>query len=65
MKPQIYTIQEAERLGYRSITTAYDERDETEMKYLANVLSDMIGIDHCIIKNNRWIEVGRVKNEVL
>ena len=60
--PPPYSIQEAERLGYQSITTSYNK---TEREFLTNVLLDMVGIDHCIIETGRGLEVGRLKSELL
>jgi len=60
--PPTYSIQEAERLGYQSITTSYNK---TEREFLTNVLLDMISIDHCLIETGRGLEVGRLKSELL
>jgi hypothetical protein len=60
--PPTYSIQEAERLGYQSITTSYNK---TEREFLTNVLLDMIGVDHCLIETGRGLEVGRLKSELL
>jgi hypothetical protein len=60
--PPTYSIEEAERLGYQSITTSYNK---TEREFLTNVLLDMVGIDHCIIETGRGLEVGRLKSELL
>jgi len=60
--PPTYSIQEAERLGYQSITTSYNK---TERELLTNVLLDMIGVDHCLIETGRGLEVGRLKSELL
>ena len=55
-------MQDAERLGYQSITTSYNK---TEREFLTNVLLDMIGVDHCLIETGRGLEVGRLKKELL
>jgi hypothetical protein len=60
--PPTYSIQDAERLGYQSITTSYNK---TEREFLTNVLLDMIGVDHCLIETGRGLEVGRLKKELL
>jgi len=60
--PPTYSIEEAERLGYQSITTSYNK---TERELLTNVLLDMIGVDHCLIETGRGLEVGRLKSELL
>ena len=60
--PPTYSIQEAERLGYQSITTSYNK---TEREFLTNVLLDMIGVDHCLFETGRGLEVGRLKSELL
>lgn len=60
--PPTYSIQDAERLGYQSITTSYNK---TEREFLTNVLLDMIGVDHCLIETGRGLEVGRLKSELL
>jgi hypothetical protein len=60
--PPTYSIAEAERLGYQSITTSYTKM---EREFLTNVLLDMIGIDHCLIETGRGLEVGRLKSELL
>jgi hypothetical protein len=60
--PPTYTMQDAERLGYQSITTSYNK---TEREFLTNVLLDMIGVDHCLIETGRGLEVGRLKKELL
>ena len=60
--PPIYSMQDAERLGYQSITTSFIK---TERELLTNVLLDMIGVDHCIIETGRGLEVGRLKKDLL
>jgi hypothetical protein len=60
--PPTYSMQDAERLGYQSITTSYNK---TEREFLTNVLLDMIGVDHCIIETGRGLEVGRLKKDLL
>jgi hypothetical protein len=60
--PPTYSIQEAERLGYQSITISYSKM---ERELLTNVLLDMIGVDHCLIETGRGLEVGRLKSELL
>jgi hypothetical protein len=60
--PPTYSIEEADRLGYQSITTSYNK---TEREFLTNVLLDMIGVDHCLIETGRGLEVGRLKSELL
>lgn len=60
--PPTYSMQEAERLGYQSITTSFIK---TEREFLTNVLLDMIGVDHCIIETGRGLEVGRLKKDLL
>lgn len=53
---------EAEKRGYQSITTSYTK---VERGMLANVLLDMVGIDHCLIETGRGLEVGRPKKHLL
>jgi hypothetical protein len=60
--PPTYSIEEAERLGYQSVTTSYTKM---EREFLTNVLLDMIGIDHCLIETARGLEVGRPKKHLL
>ena len=60
--PPTYSIEEAKRLGYQSITTSYTKM---ERELLINVLLDMIGVDHCLIETGRGLEVGRLKLELL
>jgi hypothetical protein len=63
--PPTYTMQDAERLGYQSITTTYSRGSTIELEYLTNVLIDMIGIDHCLIETRGGLEVGRPKQHLL
>jgi len=63
--PPKYSIQEAAERGYQSITTSYAIKSETDQEYLANVLLDMVGVDHCIIETGRGLEVGRLAKELL
>lgn len=65
MKPQIYNMMQAERLGYVSITVSYSNTCETEQKYLRNVLNDMKTVDHCLIETPYGMEVGRPKKDLL
>jgi hypothetical protein len=60
--PPTYSIAEAERLGYQSITTSYTKM---EREFLTNVLLDMIGVNYCLIETGRGLEVGRLKSELL
>jgi hypothetical protein len=60
--PPTYSIEEAERLGYQSVTTSYTKM---EREILTNVLLDMIGVDHCLIETGRGLEVGRPKKHLL
>jgi hypothetical protein len=55
-------MQEAERLGYQSITTSYSKG---ERSMLVSVLLDMIDVDHCLIETGRGLEVGRPKKHLL
>lgn len=60
--PPTYSIQEAEKRGYQSITTSYTK---AERGMLVSVLLDMVGIDHCLIETGRGLEVGRPKKHLL
>jgi hypothetical protein len=63
--PPTYSIADAARLGYQSITTNYERKSVEDQEHLTNVLIDMIGIDHCIIETGHGLEVGRLKSELL
>ena len=63
--PPSYPIREATRLGYKSITRPYAERSENDQRYLANVLRDMVGLEHCLIDTGYGVEVGRLKLDLL
>ncbi len=65
MKTLTYSPEEAERNGYKSITTLYFFNDEADMKYLSAVLADMANVKHCLIKTLRGVEVARLKTEIL
>lgn len=62
--PPTYTIKEADKLGFRSITIAYSPKCKTDKKHLQNVLNDMAGVAHCLIETGFGIEVGRLKIEL-
>lgn len=64
-KPATYTLSQAEKMGYTSITISYSKTCEIEQRWLANVLKDMEGVDHCLIDTVFGIEVGRLKKELL
>lgn len=60
--PPTYSMQEAEKRGYQSITTSYTKG---ERSMLVNVLLDMVNTDHCLIETGRGLEVGRPKKHLL
>jgi hypothetical protein len=63
--PITYSMQEAKKLGYQSITTTYLLSNPLERKYLVKVLIDMVGIDHCLIETRGGLEVARPKDQLL
>jgi len=63
--PPSYSVEEAARLGYKSITRPYSERSENDRKYLVNVLRDMVGLEHCLIETVYGVEVGRLELDLL
>jgi len=64
-QPPTYTPEEADKNGFKSITTLYFFNDEADMEYLSAVLSDMANVKHCLIKTLKGVEVGRLKTEIL
>jgi hypothetical protein len=60
----IITPEEAIKLGHTSITMPYNEKCETDMKWLRTVLRDMVGCRSSLVETPKGLEVWRHKKEI-